>query len=76
MTPTPKRIHAEQQKLETMGADVEKLKEMTMTSLQPTVLDHFPIFMEDDYPLTRDQLYGKLTGFGIDGRRCCYPLIT
>jgi len=56
MTPTPKRIHAEQQKLEAMGAGIEKLKEMTMTSLQPTVLDHFPIFVEDDYPLTSDQI--------------------
>jgi len=56
MTPTPKRIHAEEQKLEAMGAGIEKLKEMTMTSLQPTVLDHFPIFVEDDYPLTSDQI--------------------
>ena len=37
---------------------------------------YFPIFVEDDYPLTRDQLYGKLKANGINGRRYFYPLIT
>jgi dTDP-4-amino-4,6-dideoxygalactose transaminase len=37
---------------------------------------YFPIFVEDDYPLTRDQLYDKLKANGIHGRRYFYPLIT
>ena len=37
---------------------------------------YFPIFVEDDYPLARDQLYDKLKANGINGRRYFYPLIT
>jgi len=37
---------------------------------------YFPIFVEEDYPLTRDQLYEKLKTIGINGRRYFYPLIT
>lgn len=37
---------------------------------------YFPIFVEDEYPLTRDQLYDKLKANGINGRRYFYPLIT
>lgn len=37
---------------------------------------YFPIFVEDNYPLTRDQLYNKLKANGINGRRYFYPLIT
>ena len=37
---------------------------------------YFPIFVEDDYPLTRDQLYNKLKNSGINGRRYFYPIIT
>ncbi len=37
---------------------------------------YFPIFVEDNYPLTRDQLYTKLKENGINGRRYFYPLIT
>ena len=37
---------------------------------------YFPIFVEDDYPLTRDHLYEKLKANGINGRRYFYPLIT
>jgi dTDP-4-amino-4,6-dideoxygalactose transaminase len=37
---------------------------------------YFPIFVEDDYPLTRDALYERLKANGINGRRYFYPLIT
>jgi len=37
---------------------------------------YFPIFVEEDYPLTRDQLYEKLKAKGIHARRYFYPLIT
>ena len=37
---------------------------------------YFPIFVMDDYPLTRDELYAKLKANGINGRRYFYPMIT
>ena len=37
---------------------------------------YFPIFVEEDYALTRDQLYEKLKANGILGRRYFYPLIS
>lgn len=36
---------------------------------------YFPILVEDDYPLTRDELYFRLRDAGIRGRRYFYPLI-
>lgn len=43
---------------------------------QKSNYSYFPIFVEDDFPLTRDQLYKKLKASGINGRRYFYPLIT
>lgn len=37
---------------------------------------YFPILVEEDYPLTRDELYQKLCDNGIYTRRYFYPLIT
>ncbi len=37
---------------------------------------YFPIFVEDEYPLTRDQLYDRLKENGILARRYFYPLIS
>lgn len=37
---------------------------------------YFPIFVEDEYPLTRDVLYKKLRATGKNVRRYFYPLIT
>jgi dTDP-4-amino-4,6-dideoxygalactose transaminase len=37
---------------------------------------YFPIFVDEEYPLTRDQLYDKLKERGINARRYFYPLIT
>jgi dTDP-4-amino-4,6-dideoxygalactose transaminase len=45
-------------------------------SPQKSNYSYFPIFVEDDYPLTRDQLYEKLKANGINARRYFYPLIT
>ncbi len=36
---------------------------------------YFPIFVDEDYPLTRDELYFHLRDAGIWGRRYFYPLI-
>jgi dTDP-4-amino-4,6-dideoxygalactose transaminase len=38
---------------------------------------YFPILVdEDEYGISRDQLYEKLKTFGINGRRYFYPLIS
>ena len=37
---------------------------------------YFPIFVEEDYPLKRDDLYQKLIDSNIFGRRYFYPLIS
>ena len=35
---------------------------------------YFPILVEDEYPLKRDELYEKLKGQGIYTRKYFYPL--
>ena len=37
---------------------------------------YFPIFVKQDYPITRDELYEKLKENNIYGRRYFYPLIS
>lgn len=37
---------------------------------------YFPIFVQENYTLTRDELYDQLKANGINGRRYFYPLIT
>lgn len=37
---------------------------------------YFPILVEDDYPINREQLYVKLKQQGVYARRYFYPLIT
>lgn len=37
---------------------------------------YFPILVEEDYPLARDELYQKLKEVGIHTRRYFYPLIS
>ena len=37
---------------------------------------YFPIFVNDDYPMNRDELYYKLQEYNIYGRRYFYPLIS
>lgn len=48
--------------------------------LIPTTKRHnfsyFPILVENDYPLSRDALFGKMKNRGIFARRYFYPLIT
>lgn len=44
----------------------------------PSEINHsyFPILVEDDYPLSRDDLYQKLKDHGVFARRYFYPLIS
>ncbi len=48
--------------------------------LKPNSIKHnynyFPVFIENTYPLSRDQLYIKLKKGGVNARRYFYPLIT
>lgn len=37
---------------------------------------YFPVLVEDDYPLSRDELYSMLRQHGIYARRYFYPLIS
>jgi len=37
---------------------------------------YFPVFIEKEYPLTRDELYEKLKENNIFGRRYFYPLVS
>lgn len=37
---------------------------------------YFPLFVQYDYPIGRDKLYGKLKEQGISARRYFYPLIS
>lgn len=37
---------------------------------------YFPILVEPEYPLSRDDFYERLRGHGIHGRRYFYPLIS
>lgn len=37
---------------------------------------YFPIFVQDNFPLSRDALYEHLQGHGFYGRRYFYPLIS
>ena len=37
---------------------------------------YFPIFVDEHYPLTRDQLYEKVRAHGVLARRYFYPLIS
>jgi dTDP-4-amino-4,6-dideoxygalactose transaminase len=37
---------------------------------------YFPILIQDDFPLTRDQLYQRLRENGVHARRYFYPLIS
>jgi dTDP-4-amino-4,6-dideoxygalactose transaminase len=52
------------------------IKYISSTSQLISNFAYFPILVQDDYPLKRDQLYEKLKNQGINGRRYFYPLIS
>ena len=45
-------------------------------STQKNNYSYFPIFVGNEYPLSRDELYEKLKSNGVNGRRYFFPLIT
>ncbi|MBT7952057.1 MAG: DegT/DnrJ/EryC1/StrS family aminotransferase [Gammaproteobacteria bacterium] len=56
--------------------DIVGIRCHTPSQVKSPNYSYFPIFVGDDYTLTRDELYEKLKANGINGRRYFYPLIT
>ncbi len=56
--------------------DVKGITCLNGDSTSETNHSYFPILVEDDYPLSRDELYQKLKDHGIFARRYFYPLIS
>lgn len=60
----------------------QSLADLPGISLLATPLDtqgnsaYFPIFVGNDYPLSREALYHRLKEAGVNGRRYFYPLIS
>lgn len=60
----------------------EELSDVKGVSLLPVPINtlwnaaYFPILVQDEYPLSRDDLYQKLKDHGVHGRRYFYPLIS
>ena len=59
-----------------MLKDVKGIRCHNYTNVEKINYSYFPIFVESDYYLSRDELYNKLKKNGIYGRRYFYPLIT
>jgi dTDP-4-amino-4,6-dideoxygalactose transaminase len=57
-------------------ADVEGLSMLEQPSDTKGNASYFPIFVDANYPLSRDALYQKLIDAGIHGRRYFYPLLS
>ena len=57
-------------------ASVKGIRCMAGDAAHPTNHSYFPILIEADYPLTRDELYERLKSKGVHGRRYFYPLIS
>ena len=57
-------------------AELGKIKGIRVPKLQDNVTNsyqYYPIIIEDEYPLTRDELYDKLKGMNIFTRKYFYP---
>ena len=57
-------------------ATVEGISCSQVSNALSSNFSYFPIFVEDKYPLSRDELYNTLEDHGIYARRYFYPLIT
>lgn len=57
-------------------SEIEGLKCLEFTNTSKNNYSYFPIFVEDNYPLNRDELYEKLKEYNIFARKYFYPLIT
>ncbi len=55
--------------------DIDGIRCIPNVSIKPN-FSYFPILVEPNYPLTRDELYIKMKKLGINARRYFYPLIS
>jgi len=55
---------------------IKGIRCLPQTASRTRNYSYFPVSVEPDYPLTRDELYQKLKDHGINGRRYFYPLIS
>ena len=56
--------------------DIPGIRCMPQNNSQTGNYSYFPIFVEEEYRMSRDELYYKLRDNGIRGRRYFYPLIS
>lgn len=56
--------------------DVKGIRCLPQTASSIRNHSYFPILVEADFPLSRDELYQNLKDHGINGRRYFYPLIS
>jgi dTDP-4-amino-4,6-dideoxygalactose transaminase len=57
-------------------ADVKGIRCLPDAGEKVANYSYFPILIESDYPISRDELYQKLKDQGIFARRYFYPLIS
>lgn len=57
-------------------ADVQGIHCLPQTASKTANHSYFPVLVQPDYPLNRDELYQKLKNQGINARRYFYPLIS
>ena len=57
-------------------ADIKGLNILPFPSKTEGNASYFPVFIDPDYPISRDDLYQRLKKSGINGRRYFYPLIS
>jgi dTDP-4-amino-4,6-dideoxygalactose transaminase len=57
-------------------SDIDGIHALPSGSQDKSNYAYFPILIEDNYPLTRDQLYDHLKDHNVYARRYFYPLIT
>ncbi len=55
---------------------VKGIRCLAVDPKQQTNFSYFPVLVESDYPLSRDDLYERLKAQGIHGRRYFFPLIS
>ena len=55
---------------------IKGIRCLPQTASRTRNYSYFPVSVEPDYPLKRDELFQKLKDHGINGRRYFYPLIS
>ena len=56
--------------------DIEGIRCQNISNIRQKNYSYFPVFVDDEYPLSRDRLYDNLKLCSINARRYFYPLVT